>query len=45
MAVYAPARLNPSRAESVACALGDVVTLGPRIAITGKPGTWKRSVM
>jgi ATP-dependent exoDNAse (exonuclease V) beta subunit len=36
-AVYPPARLNPSHAEPVVCALGEVVTLGPRIAITGKP--------
>ena len=35
--VYAPARRSPSRAEPVACARGDMVTLGPRIAIAGKP--------
>lgn len=37
LTVYPPARVNPSRADPVACAPGEVVTLGPRIAIAGKP--------
>ncbi len=36
-APYAPARRAPSAAPPVPCALGEVVTLGPRIPIRGKP--------
>lgn len=32
---HTPARLAPSMAESVPCALGEVVVLGPRIAVAG----------
>src|SRR5690606_32442872 len=31
------ARITPSSAEPVPCTLGELVTLGPRIAITGSP--------
>ncbi len=36
-AAYPPARCTPSSAEPVVCVLGEVVTLGPRIALAGKP--------
>ncbi len=35
--VFAPARQSPSAAEPIACAVGDVVELGPRLALTGSP--------
>jgi ATP-dependent exoDNAse (exonuclease V) beta subunit len=34
---HPPARSTPSNAPPVACSLGEVVALGPRIGITGKP--------
>jgi ATP-dependent exoDNAse (exonuclease V) beta subunit len=37
IAAYPPARCRPSSAEPVACVLGEVATLGPRIALAGKP--------
>ena len=35
--VFAPARLSPSAADAIACSVGDVVELGPRLALTGRP--------
>ena len=35
--VFAPARQSPSAAAPIACEVGDVVELGPRLALTGSP--------
>lgn len=35
--VYPPARVTPSAAECVPCVLGEVVSLGPRVALAGSP--------
>jgi len=34
---YPTARINPSAVAPVPCALGEIVTLGPRIALVGNP--------